>query len=161
MFSTLVSRLGSLAGLQVLDLFAGTGAMGLEALSRGAGRALLVDSAGQAARVIQDNIRRCGLADRAEFLRGEVPAILSVLRSRGPYHLVFLDPPYGRSLVPPTLEKLGAEGLLADGGLICAETAREDAVPEQVGPFTRCFSRGYGITAVHLFTVACPQESTP
>jgi 16S rRNA (guanine966-N2)-methyltransferase len=159
-FSALLSRLGQFTGRRVLDLYAGSGALALEALSRGARDAVLVDRSAQATRLQRTNLQRCGFAERAETLSGEVLALLPRLAAKGPFDLVFLDPPYGQGLVPLTLEGLAAPGLLTAEALVCAETERNDPVPETVGPLVRVASRSYGITAVHFFSLAsetsCP-----
>ncbi len=159
LFSALLSRLGSFSGRRVLDLFAGSGALGLEALSRGARSALLVDRGAQAARLQRANLQCCGLADRAELVTAEVLGILPRLAGKGPFDLVFLDPPYGLDLMPRCLELLAAPGLLAPGALICGETARRDPVPDAVGPIARVASRSYGITAIHFFSLASEASS--
>jgi len=161
LFSALFSRLGSFAGLRVLDLFAGSGALALEALSRGAAYALLIDSGEQAARLQRANIGRCGFADRAEQLGGEVLSLLPRVAARGPFDLVFLDPPYGQGLVPRVLEHLAAPGMLAAGALVCAETARRDPLADVVGPLERIVSRNYGATALHTFVLSNNQGNLP
>ena len=151
LFSMLVSRFGSLDGLRVLDLFAGSGALALEALSRGAASAVLVDHGPQSARVIPANIRACAMQERATFIRSDV--IKALPRLGGSlFDLVFLDPPYGQGLVPPALTALAELGLLAPEGLICAETDRREELPGAIGPFVRIDRRHYGSTAVHLFS---------
>jgi len=151
-FSILVSRLGALSGLSVLDLFAGSGAMALEALSRGAASAVLVDQGNQAAKVIPANIRACAFENRTEFLRGDVFKALAALPDGRCFDLIFLDPPYGRDLVPPIVSVISDRGLLAPKGLLCAETDRRDELPESIGPLRRSEQRHYGSTAIHLFT---------
>lgn len=151
LFSVLVSRFGSLAGLRVLDLFAGSGALALEALSRGAATAVLIDQGEQAARVIPANIRACAMQERATFIRSDVLKALPRLGG-SVFDLVFLDPPYGQGLVPPVLTAVAGLGLLAPDGLICAESARRDELPERIGPLARIDQRHYGSTAVHLFS---------
>lgn len=158
-FSMLYSRLGGLEGATVLDLFAGTGAMGLEALSRGARRAVLVDQGPQSARIIPANIATCALQERADHIRGEVKKTLPRLAAAGPFDLIFLDPPYGRGLVPQTLALVSELRLLAPDGVICAETDRKDDVPGTVGTLVRLERRCYGTSAIHLFTH--PEADTP
>lgn len=160
LFSILVSRFGPLEGVRVLDLFSGSGAMALEALSRGAAEAVLVDQGAQAARVIPANIRACGMEKRATFIRGDVIKTLSRLAGGSPFDLVFLDPPYGKDLVPPVVAKIAEFGLLAAGGLVCAETNRLDEVPESIDPFLRIDQRLYGSTAIHLFSHSDEEAST-
>lgn len=151
LFSALTSRFGSLSGLRVLDLFAGSGALGLEALSRGAAAAVLVDQGPQSARVIPANIQKCAMQEQATFIRSDVLKALPRL-SGSLFELVFLDPPYGQGLVPPVLTALGEFGLLAPDGLVCAETDCRDELSDTIGSFVRINQRRYGSTAVHLFS---------
>lgn len=157
LFSALFSRVGSFDGYRVLDLFAGTGALGLEALSRGAAAAVLVDQGAQSARLLRANIQHCGFSQRAEVITGDVLTWVPRLLSRGPFDLVFLDPPYGRELVPATLERLTAPGLLGPEALVCAEAERQDPIPDQVGLLQRIASRNYGISAIHTFIFAAKE----
>lgn len=151
LFSIIVSRLGTLSGLSVLDLFAGSGAMALEALSRGAASAVLVDEGNQAAKVIPINIRSCALESRAKFQRSDALKSLAAMPDGRHFDLIFLDPPYRRNLVPPIVRVIGERGLLAPDGLLCAETDRRDELPETIGPLQRIEQRHYGSTTIHLF----------
>lgn len=115
----------------VLDVFAGAGAMGLEALSRGAARAVFIDSAAEALRVIKRNAGALGCARDIETFKldaanlGAPPA-----KARAPFGLAFLDAPYGAGLTGPALAALSAHGWLAAGAVIAAETgARETFAP--------------------------------
>lgn len=150
-FSILFSRLGPLQGKTVLDLYAGTGAMALEALSRGATRAVLVDQGSEAGQIIPVNLAACRMAEHAAFIRSDVPSALPGL-VREAFDLIFLDPPYGRGLVPIIVEAISRFALLAPGGVICAEAQRQDEIPDSCGDLVRIERRPYGSTAVHLFT---------
>ena len=150
LFSKLVSRLGSFAGLKVLELFAGSGAQALEALSRGAASAILVDSSAQAAKVITENIQRCRCEERARLLRGDALRTLPQLTSEGPFDLILLDPPYNQGLIPQTLEKIDSLQLLGDDGIICAESAAGEKVAD-IGNLQLLETRKYGSTLIHLF----------
>lgn len=114
----LASRLGSFEGLRVADLFAGSGALGLEALSRGAAHCVFVDSDRAAVEAIRANIRTLGAA--GEVLAGGTEHA----RIPGPLDLAFLDPPYRSGLAAPALERLP----LAPGGLASIETERDEPV---------------------------------
>jgi 16S rRNA (guanine966-N2)-methyltransferase len=130
------SLAGSLAGARVLDLYAGSGAVGLEALSRGAGHVLLVESGPRAARVIRDNIEAVGLPG-AEVITGRVERILAQAPSRGNYDIVFADPPYALagSDVTGMLTLLADRAWLAPGALVVVERATRS------GPV--CWPDGY------------------
>jgi 16S rRNA (guanine966-N2)-methyltransferase len=106
----------------VLDVFAGTGAMGLEALSRGAGQAVFVERARPALAALRANIEACRASDRCEVLPIDGLSVPAGERA----DLVFLDPPYGQDLVPRALARLRAAGRVGTGSLIMAETGRDE-----------------------------------
>ncbi len=106
----------------VMDAFAGTGAMGLEALSRGAARSVFIESDPDALRALQANIATCRAGDRCRVVAGDV---LGVGRGEAAT-LAFLDPPYGQGLLPRSVAHLAGAGWLAPGALIVAETGRGD-----------------------------------
>lgn len=129
-----------LRGAQVLDGFAGTGAMGLEALSRGAAAAMFLESDRRALAAIRANVAACGVGAQATVM----PADLRVPpRASAACDLVFLDPPYGEGLAGPALAALAAAGWFAPGATICLELGPEDARPEAAG-FTLLDERRYG-----------------
>ena len=107
----------------VLDVFAGTGALGLEALSRGAARAVFVENARPALTALRANIAACKAADRCEVLPVDTLSILGGDKAA----IVFLDPPYGQDLVPRALARLRTVGRVGPGSLVVAETGRDEA----------------------------------
>ena len=109
----------------ILDVFAGTGALGLEALSRGAARAVFVERSSPALRALRTNIAACGVEDRCEVLTMDVARV----PAGDPADIVFLDPPYGQDLVPRALAGLRSVGRIAKAGLIVAETGRDEPPP--------------------------------
>lgn len=122
-FSRLAART-ELAGTRVLDLFAGSGSLGLEALSRGAGHAIFVDSSRAAAAIIRDNLRALGFAERAEVIVAGVERALAQLDARGErFGLVFIDAPYRHDTSAAVLEKLAAGGLLEAGAWVVVRQA--------------------------------------
>lgn len=131
--------------------------MALEALSRGATRAWLVDSGEEAGRIIPTNIKNCHCSERAVFIRQVAPAALGRLASEAPYDLIFMDPPYGRDLIPPILAAIDQFQLLSKEGLVIAESGLTDSVPEVTGQLTRRECRRYGSTTIHLFTTTVPE----
>lgn len=152
-FSILTSRFGSFNGLKILELFAGSGAQALEALSRGAESAILVDSGAVAAKIISENIKRCRVELNTRFVRQDVFTALPQLVSSGPFDLILLDPPYNLKLLPQVIEKIEYLNLLAENGIICAESAKND----ELGDFGRLKlteSRIYGSTKIHLYSLA-------
>jgi len=152
LFSILTHRLGGFAGKHVLDGFAGTGALGLEALSRGAASAIFMDKDRAALALSRRNAASLGLADRSTFL----PADASRPPAAGAAcDLVLLDPPYGQGLGEAALAALDAAGWLAPGALavIEADRAQPEAAP---AGFTMVDGRDYGRTRIALFTRDSP-----
>lgn len=122
LFSMLASRLGRFEGLRIADLFAGTGALGLEALSRGAAHCLFIDSDRSALASIERNIQAVGAKARAE-LRGQSVEYASP--PSAPFDLLFLDPPYAAGLAEMALGRIGNPAWVAPGGIVSIETAGE------------------------------------
>jgi 16S rRNA (guanine966-N2)-methyltransferase len=141
-------------GARVLDLFAGTGALGLEALSRGAELAVFVDGQRSVTELIGRNIALCGFAERATVLQKDLArgvAFLSTQQPAGGFDLVFLDPPYGSKLALRGLESLAGENFLAAKGIVVLEDAAEAQYPENMGPLA-CFDRRrYGEAGFWLY----------
>ncbi|WP_212833156.1 16S rRNA (guanine(966)-N(2))-methyltransferase RsmD [Catellatospora sp. TT07R-123] len=144
LFSALES-MTDLGGARVLDLFAGSGAVGLEALSRGAAHALLVESDARAIRVIRENIATLGAAGAA-VAAGRVGTVLAAGPQGGPYDVVFADPPY--PLTEPeltaALAALVGHGWLADGAVLVVERATRSPEPSWVEGVTADRGRRYG-----------------
>jgi 16S rRNA (guanine966-N2)-methyltransferase len=136
LFSMLASRLGSFEDLRVADLFAGSGALGLEALSRGAASATFVETDSAAAAVLRRNIAKLGA--NASVIAGSA---LSLPRSQ-PFDLIFADPPYGEGAGTAVVRSVDRAGWLAHGGWFSVETSRSDAVDP--GPFTIEATRDVG-----------------
>src|SRR5687768_2475597 len=126
LFSMLQSRLGSFEGLHVADLFAGTGALGLEALSRGAAHCTFVEKDRDAIDILRRNIERLGAADRSE-LRAQT--VEHAPAPRQPCDLVLIDPPYDSGLAQRALDRVADPSWLAAGGWVSVESARETLVP--------------------------------
>lgn len=158
LFSILTSRLGTLQGCKVLDLFAGTGALALEALSRGAQSALLVEAHPESIKIIQSNIDGCRMTDCARVLRGELPAALALTMKSAPFDLIFLDPPYAQGLAQATLIQIVALELLSAKGMIIVETAKGEILPAQIGSLLRTDQRHYGVSTITLFERTTPPE---
>ena len=149
LFSILGARL---PGARVLDLFAGSGALGIEALSRGAAHATFVDSARSALTAIRGNLRALGVADRATVVAGD--AVVSAARHApaAPWRLVFVDPPYRSDLAIRAVAALPADRLAADA-VVVIEHDRHNAPPDQVGSLLRTDQRRYGDTLVSFYRV--------
>ena len=136
-----------LEGRRVLDLFAGGGQLGIEALSRGAAYAVFVDSGKKAAECIKKNLEHTGLSRRAKVVCGDCFGYLP--RAGEKFDIVLLDPPYGQDLAAKALE--GAAAITDPEGVIVCQTSRNDAMPEKAGDFTMTVNRRYGKTAVRLY----------
>ena len=138
-------------GRQVLDLFAGTGALGIEALSRGAGRAVFVEENPRSLTVLRKNIEECRVKDRAQVLAREVNTGIKILEAKGEsFQIIFLDPPYGQGFVLKTLEALAASSIVSPDTLIVAEHAATDPV-FPIPHLERIAARKYGGTLVSFF----------
>ncbi|MHB8513540.1 MAG: 16S rRNA (guanine(966)-N(2))-methyltransferase RsmD [Actinomycetota bacterium] len=151
---TIYDILGSVRGKDVLDLFAGTGALGLEALSRGASSARFVESSPIAARVIRSNIEMLGYQDRATVSELDVRKLLLGRIPIG-FDLIFCDPPYqaGVSYLGGVLKSLGERGWVAPGGMVVVESA-SGASFEKIGDLTEIRRKTFGQTQVTFLTRA-------
>ena len=153
LFNIIASRLGPhLDGLKVVDLFAGTGALGLEALSRGAATIVFVDTGAEARGLIRDHIEAFGAGGVAKLLRRDATN-LGPAGTMGPVDLVFLDPPYGKGLGEQALTALRTGGWLKPDTLLVLEESSDVTVNLPQG-FTLEDRREYGAAAVHILSVA-------
>jgi len=151
-FDMLASLLdGSFDGLEVADVFAGSGALGIEALSRGAGFALLVDNGSEARALLRGNIEALGLGGLTRIWRADATK-LGKAPAGGPFDLAFLDPPYGEALAGPALASLVSGGWLKPGALVVVEEAAkaEIAAPPPLEPID---ARVYGDTQIAIFAM--------
>lgn len=147
-----------IAGARFLDLYAGTGAVGIEALSRGASRSVLVEKSRQGVAVIRENLQVLGeVPDEAAVVRqGDAVATVALLDREGEvFDLVFADPPYEDAEAPvKVLAALAATGrLLAPGALVTVQHSRRVPVPDQVGRLRRSDERTYGDTVLSIYEV--------
>jgi 16S rRNA (guanine966-N2)-methyltransferase len=154
LFGALEARLGAgLSGVAALDLFAGTGALGLEALSRGASRAVFVESDESAAGALEANVAALGAGERTTVVRGDAFAGASARAvALGPFALLLLDPPYRieQALVWEAVERLDRDGCLDADPLIVYEHLRSAEVSAPAG-FEALRTYVYGDTAMTLF----------
>jgi 16S rRNA (guanine966-N2)-methyltransferase len=125
LFNMLASRLGDFEGLAVADLFAGSGALGLEALSRGAASCLFVEQDPAAIRALRANVAALRAQARCEV---QASSVLALGPARQPYDLLLLDPPYGSGAGAVALDRLARLGWIGDGTWIALETARDEPV---------------------------------
>lgn len=147
-------------GARFLDLFAGTGSVGIEALSRGAARVVFVERNERAANLIRKNLRRTGLADaRAVVYPQDALAALNILARKGErFDLIYIDPPYRKGYELKALVQIAGKGLLAPGGLAIAESDWRDGLPEEIGALNLWRRERYGDTLLSFYT--CEEEDS-
>lgn len=149
LFSMLVSRIGSFEGLFVADLFAGSGALGLEALSRGAARALFVEQDAAAIQALRGNIAAFRAQDRCDV---RAASVMALGPARDQPDVIFMDPPYQTGAGGVALDKLNRLGWIAPGAWISIETARGEEVA--VKGFAVDATRASGKAQLHLLRPA-------
>ena len=152
LMDTLTPRL---AGARVLDLFAGAGGVGLEALSRGAAHATFIESDARAVVALRDNVKALDVGALACVRRADVLRELpSLYRDGERFDIVFLDPPYEAGLVESTLEGLAGGGLLLAEGLVIAQHFTKRAPAATLGALAAFRSRRFGETTLTFYRVA-------
>lgn len=134
-------------GRSVLDLFAGSGQLGIEALSRGAAKAVFVDISRDAVKVVNENLNHCRLKENASVINGDGISFLKTSREK--FDIIFMDPPYRTRLVSKALP-LAAE-CMNDGGIIVCETSPDEALPEEVGNYRSVKNSRYSKTKLTVY----------
>ena len=129
-------------GRRVLDLFGGTGQLGIEALSRGAAHCTFVDLRREAAAVIRENLQVTRLADQARVVQGDSLSFLASCREK--FDLILLDPPYASGLLEKAVKEAAAIDILTENGIMVCESAVEQVLPELKSPYTRGKDYRYG-----------------
>ena len=127
-------------GSTFLDLFAGSGQMGIEALSRGAKHAVFVDASPKAIQAVRENLAHCGFADKAKVAQMDAQSFLKSTTTR--FDLAFLDPPYQQQIIDAVLPAVVQQ--MAPGGIILCETERNEQLPEQAGDYALTKTYFYG-----------------
>ena len=154
LFNILAPRV---AGAHVVDGYAGTGALGIEAISRGAAHVVFVERDRRAQHLIEENLARCGIAEGYAIIRGSTARALESLSSQGaacrfdPFDIVLLDPPYEEL---PERSLAAAGGVLAHGGLVVLEHARRRPAPAAAGGLTRSREVTSGDSALTFYEVS-------
>lgn len=136
-------------GSNVLDLFAGTGNLGLEALSRGAEHCWFCDNSRDSIRLLKENIAYCGAEERSTVLTGDFRNTLG--RLIRPMDVILLDPPYNMGMLPECFSLIAEYGLLSQDGLIIAEHRREEVLPEELSRFQKIKERKYGTVVISIY----------
>jgi 16S rRNA (guanine966-N2)-methyltransferase len=140
------------SGMKILELFAGTGNVSIEGLSRGAESALLVDASERSARVIRENLRRLELSDRAQMWVMPVRRALNAVGRQGQkFDVIFLDPPYDQKLVGRSLELIASVDPLYPTGVVVAEHSVRETVKSSYGFISLNDQRRYGDTLLSFF----------
>jgi 16S rRNA (guanine966-N2)-methyltransferase len=153
LFSILASRI-DFADVSVLDICAGTGSLGIEALSRGAGSCCFIESNISVKTILLNNLLVTRFNDRSEILDMDAVKALQVIAGRGQrFDLAFFDPPYTSELYQRVLGTLGSSGLLTPGSILVAECSVRSMLLESYGCLKRFDRRVYGETALELFAL--------
>lgn len=154
----LFSILGELIpDTRILDLFAGTGSFGLDALSRGAKQVVFVDEFNQSLKLVQQNLQHCFDQPSAEVIRLNLKKISSytTLKNRfaeqTPFDIIFLDPPYEKKMAETALTMIEKTGLVATEGVVIAEERWKVALPQQIGSLQLHLNRRYGETGIWIY----------
>lgn len=144
-------------GRRVLDLFAGTGQLGIEALSRGAAEAVFVDRRPDAVRLVQENLALCGFTDRARVKSGDA---LAYLKSGEKFDLIFLDPPYAADLLEQALTVIASFDICREHGIIVAESAADKVLPELPAPYRLYREYRYGKIRLSVYHRSGNEDET-
>lgn len=153
-----------LVNSKILDLYAGTGALGIEALSRGAEFAVFVDQSREAAQLIQANLLACFPKPKASFLHHRLPTshIRHLLDKKVfpqiTFDVIFMDPPYRQGLAEQTLQMVDAARLLAPQAVIIVEEHRSVELPEHIGTLRQEDHRQYGETAIWIYGATAEKQ---
>ena len=134
-------------GRRVLDLFGGTGQLGIEAASRGAGSVTIVDASRDAIKLIRENVETCGL--KVRVVQGDA---VGFLRSGGKFDLIFIDPPYDSELAEIALKTIKEIDILSEGGIIVCETRREKLLPQLDSPYRMRKEYRYGKVKLTVYS---------
>ncbi len=135
-------------GRRVLDLFAGTGQLGIECLSRGAAGAVFVDESAAAVKIVKDNLKTCALT--GTVFQTDAVGFLKSCTSK--FDIIFIDPPYDSNLYEEVLKTINSVDILSDGGIIICEARRDRQLPEMTAPYTKQREYNYGKVKLCKYT---------
>lgn len=138
-----------LEGRKILDLFGGTGQLGIEALSRGAASCTFVELRKDAAAIIKENLKMTALSERANVIQGDSISFLSGCREK--YDLIFLDPPYTSELLEKAIEVVAAIDILSENGIMVCESAADKVLPALQAPYQKGREYRYGKIKITLY----------
>jgi 16S rRNA (guanine966-N2)-methyltransferase len=161
LFNMLNGITGSLSGFAVLDIFAGTGNLGIEALSRGAAEAVFIDNHRDSIALVKKNLDLTGFSDRSRVVLREAVAALRILEeTNSPFQLIFLDPPYHHEILERVLEYLASSSLVDENTLVVAEFSPKEKLETSFGLLREFDRRTYGDTSLAFFTIQIGGSNT-
>ncbi len=140
-----------------VDLFAGTGSLGLEAISRGARMVYFADRDRRSIALVRENVAHCRAEERSVILCSDYKDTLR--RLQGPVDIVFLDPPYDAGFLTDALGEIDARGILSEGAVVVAEHSVRESLPETFGRLTKIKSKKYGKIGITLYENAAEPET--
>lgn len=136
----------------ILDLYAGTGNLGIEALSRGARFAVFVDKDRECSRIIMENLKHTKLETKGEVITGQALSVIKKLKDKNrKFDIIFLDPPYQSGVLEDTIAEITKSGILNEDGIIVAEHDSRHKLPEEINCLSIKDSRKYGDTAITFY----------
>jgi 16S rRNA (guanine966-N2)-methyltransferase len=139
-------------GGTALDLFAGSGGLGIEALSRGMDRCIFVDRESKAIQTIHKNLEACNAVEISEVYRNDAErAIKAIIKRELQFHLLFLDPPYKQQKLEALINTVSENDLLQPGGFIITEHGSDIQLPKEIGQFIQLKHETYGMSSITIF----------
>lgn len=144
-------------GARVLDLFAGTGSLGIEALSRGAEYCAFADASRKSLSLVKENLEHCKVEEKTKVMAGDYKKVLKNLGDRvadglaEPFDIILLDPPYNKGLLDDAFRLIAEGGLLAEGGTIVAEHRKEEILADSIHGFSKYKERRYGVVMLSIY----------
>jgi 16S rRNA (guanine966-N2)-methyltransferase len=134
----------------VIDLFAGTGSLGLEALSRGAVRVYFVDKSKESINLVKENVKRCAAEDRSVILLYDFERGLERIPEK--VDIIFLDPPYSKGFMEKSLSLISASMRLNEDGIVVAEHGKDEILPDRIGNLTKIKEKKYGKIMISIYS---------
>ena len=136
----------------VLDLFSGSGSLGIEALSRGASKAFFIDISKRSVNIIKENLIHTKLIDKGIVINDDVQNLCDILpKELEKFDIIFMDPPYNKKIVQKALIFLNSSDILERDGIIIVEHSKDDKLPEVVGNLEKTRCKQYGITVISFY----------